>query len=101
MLADGNTRGGNYTSMAFIKKVKNSGIGGGKSYVTLTGKGLLSAANPLDSAVPPSAVVGSRVLPPVFPSVHRVFSVTVRIVPALSYALAPDISSSTKGRDSD
>ena len=43
----------------------------GKSLVNVAGKGLLSAANRKDSAVPPMEVVGSCLLPLVFAPVDQ------------------------------
>ena len=79
--------GDNNALMAFIKEVEASGIRGGKSSATPTAKGLLRDTNPSDSAVPSMAVVGSCVLPLIFPPVDCVSSVTVRVDPGLPAAL--------------
>ena len=61
--------------------------GWGKSLINPTGKGLLSAANPKNSAVPPMELVGSCLLPLVFAPVNQIFRVKFRLVRGLPYAM--------------
>ena len=61
--------------------------GWGKLLVNPTGKGLLSAANPKNIAVPPMEVVGSCLLPLVFAPVNQIFRVKFRVVKGVPYAM--------------
>ena len=73
-------------SRQFIESIEERD-GWGKSLVNPTGKGLLSAANPKNSAVPPMEVVGSCLLPLVFAPVDQIFRVKFRVVKGLPYAM--------------
>ena len=86
ILVDTGAGGGNYVSRRFIESIEERD-GWGKSLVNRTGKGLLSAANPKNSAVPPMEVVGSCLLPLVFAPVDQIFRVKFRVVKGLPYAM--------------
>ena len=68
VLVDTGVGGGNYVPRQFIESIEERD-GWGKSLINLTGKSLLSAANPENSAVPPMEVVSSCLLPLVFATV--------------------------------
>ena len=72
-------------SRQFIESIERRD-GWGKSLIYPTGKGLLSAANPKNSAVPPMKLVGSCLLPLVFEPVDKIFRVKFRVVKGLPYA---------------
>lgn len=78
--------GGNYASESFIKSVESTARHG-HSIINKRGQGLLTAANPADSKVPPMKILGSTELPLVFPPEDRVHVVTVRVVDSLPYGL--------------
>ena len=52
VLINTGTEGGNYASESFVRSVERNARGGG-SIVSSKGKGLLRAANPIQSGVPP------------------------------------------------
>lgn len=86
VLLDTRAGGGNYASAAFIKSVETTARNG-QDIVNKRGRGLLTAANPLDSQVPPMNILGSTHLPLVFPPEDQVHIVTVRVVDRLPYGL--------------
>ena len=79
VLVDTGAGGGSYVSRQFIESMEERD-GWGKSLINPTGKGLLSAANPKISAVPPMEVVDSCLLPLVFVPVGQIFRVKFRVV---------------------
>lgn len=85
-LLDTGAGGGNYASVAFIESVERTQHGG-KSMISTRGKGVLRAANPTNSKVPPMETVGTCILPLTFAPVDRVFKVRVRVVPGLPFGL--------------
>ena len=86
VLVDTGAGGGNYTSLAFMETVQTN-LWGGKAIISSAGKGFLRAANPKDSAIPPMEVIGSGVIPVVFPPIDRVFRISSRVVRDLPYAV--------------
>ena len=86
MLVDTEAGGGNYVSRQFIELIEERD-GWGKSLINPTGDGLLRAANPKNSAVPPMEVVGSRLLPLVFASIDQIFRGRFGVVKGLLYAM--------------
>ena len=90
-MVDTGAGGGNHASRQFIESIEERD-GWGKSLVKPTGKGLLSAANPKNSAVPPMEVVGSCLLPLVFAPVDQIFRVKFRVVKGLPYAMVGPLS---------
>lgn len=86
VLIDTGAGGGNYASEAFIKSIQKH-LFNGESIVSTKGKGLLRAANPTDSQVPPMKIIGSAHLPLVFPPEDQVRMLTVRVVDSLPYGL--------------
>ena len=87
VLVDTGAGGGNYVSRQFIESIEERD-GWGKSLINPTGKGLLSAANPKNSAVPPMEVVGSCLLPLVFAPIDQIFRMKFRVVKGLPYAIS-------------
>ena len=61
----------------------------GKAIISSAGKGFLRAANPKESTIPPMEVIGSCVIPVVFPPIDRVFRTSFRVVRDLPYAVVP------------
>ena len=86
VLVDTEAGGGNYVLRQFIEPIEERD-GWGKSLINPTGDGLLSAANPKNSAVPPMEVVGSCLLPLVFAPVDQLFRAKFRVVKRLPYAM--------------
>ena len=86
VLVDSGVGGGNYASLAFIETVQTN-LWGGKAIISSAGKGFLRAANPKDSAIPPMEVIGSCVIPVMFPPINRVFRISFRDVRDLLYAV--------------
>ena len=91
VLVDTGADGGNYESI----KERD---GWGKSLINPTGKGLLTAANPKNSAVPPMEVVSSCLLPLVFAPVDQIFRVKFRVVKGLPYAMVLGAAFMTNNR---
>ena len=73
-------------SRQFIESIEERD-GWGKPLINPTGKGLLSAANPKNSAAPPMELVGSCLLPLIFAPVDQIFCVKFRGVKGLPYAM--------------
>ena len=86
VLMDTGAGEGNYVSRQFIEPIEERD-GWGKSPINPTGDGLLHAANPANSAVPPMEVVGSRLLPLVFAPVDQIFRVKFRVMKGLPDAI--------------
>ena len=86
VLVDTGAGGGDYISLAFTETVQTN-LWGGKAIISSAGKGFLRAARPKDSAIPPMEVIGSCVIPVVFPPIDRVFRISFRVVRDLPYAV--------------
>lgn len=86
VLVDTGAGGGNYASQKFIHAVESSFHQEG-TIISAAGKGVLSAANPADSNVPPMNILGSVDLPVVFPPDDHVHIISVRVVDRLPYGL--------------
>lgn len=83
ILLDTGAGGGNYASAKFIKAVQCH-VYSNLPIVSKRGRGFLRTANPTDSSdVTSISIVGTTVLPLVFPPVDRVFRTRVRIVDKL------------------
>lgn len=78
VLLDSGAGGGNFCSDKFIRAVERTEYNG-KRIVSTRGRRLLRAPNPSDSGVAPMSVVGTAVLPLVFPPVDRVFRARLRV----------------------
>ena len=72
VLLDTGAGGGSYASVHFIREVERTEYGG-KRIVSKRRRGRLRAANPTDSGVAPMNIIGTAILPLVFPPVDRVF----------------------------
>ena len=96
VLVDTGAGGGNYVSRQFIESIEERD-GWGKSLINPTGKGLLSAANPKNSAVPPMEVVGSCLLSLVLAPVD-LFRVKFRVMKGLPHAMVLGAASMTDNR---
>ena len=86
VLVDTGAGGGNYASLSFMETVQTN-MWGGKVIISSAGKGFLRAVNPKDSAIPPIEVIGSCVIPVVFPPIDRVFRISFRVVRDLPCAV--------------
>ena len=75
-----------YASVHFIRAVERTEYGG-KRIVSKRGHGRLRAANPTDGGVAPMNIIGTAMLPLVFPPVDRVFRARVRVVEGLPFGL--------------
>ena len=73
-------------SRQFIESIEERDCWG-KSLINPMGKGLLSAANPKNSAISPMEVVGSCLLRLVFAPVDQIFCVKFRVVKGLPYGM--------------
>ena len=82
VLIDTGAGGGNYASKAFVCSIEQNAKGAG-SIMNTRREGLVRAANPTNSAVPPMIVLGSTDIPLVFPPDDQVRNVTVRAVEGL------------------
>ena len=78
--------GGSYVSRQIIESIEERDDWG-TSLINPTGKGLLSAANQKNSAVPPMEMVGSCLLPLVFAPVDKIFRVKFRLGKGLPYSM--------------
>ena len=85
MLIDTGAGGGNYVSLAFWKSVQSWGGKAVARKLSSRGKGVLLVANPDNSGVPGMQILGSTVLPIVFPPEDRVRNILVRVVQDLPY----------------
>ena len=86
VLLDTGARGGSYASVCFIRAAERTEYGD-KRIVSERGRGRLRAANPTDSGVIPMNIIGTAILPLVFPPVDRVFRAQVRVVEGLPLGL--------------
>lgn len=86
ILLDTGAGGGNYASAKLIHAVQRH-LFGGKNIVSTRGRGFLHAAIPAKDAVPPMSITGTALLLLIFPPVDRVFTVRVRVVRDLPFAL--------------
>lgn len=86
VLIDTGAGGGDYASKAFVRSIEQNARGR-ESIMSTRGRGLLRAANPTNSAVPPMDILGSTDIPLVFPPEDQVRNVTVRVVEGLPYGL--------------
>jgi len=85
-LVDSGASGGSYASAAFVGALERTEFGG-QRIISRRGRGLLRAANPANSDVAPMRIVGTVLLPLVFPPVDRVFRTRVRVVDQLPIGL--------------
>ena len=84
VLLDTGAGGGSYASVKFIHAVERTEYGG-RRIVSKRGRGRLRAANPTDSGVAPMNIIGTAILPLVFPPVDRIFRARVRVVEGLPF----------------
>ena len=72
VLLDTGAGGGNYASLKFIQAAQRHAFNG-KRIISKRGRGRLHAANPAKDNVPPMTIVGTAILPLIFPPVDRNF----------------------------
>ena len=85
-LLDTGASGGSYCSERFIRAVERTEYGG-RSIVSRRGRGLLRAANPTGSDVPPMSIIGTALLQLIFPPEDRIFRARLRVVRDLPLGL--------------
>ena len=86
VLLDTGAGGGNYVSGTFWESICKWG-GIPNRNIDKRGAGVLKAANPETSKVPPMEILGSSTIPIIFPPEDRVRNVSVRVVKGFPYAL--------------
>ena len=86
VLLDTGAGGGNYASLKFIQAAQRHAFNG-KRIISKRGRGRLHAANPAKDNVPPMTIVGTAILPLIFPPVDRIFRARVRVVVDLPFGL--------------
>lgn len=79
IIMDTGAGGGNYASVKFIRAVERTQYRG-QNIISWRGRGILRAANPRGSNVAPMPIIGTVLLPLIFPPVDRVFRARIRVV---------------------